>query len=172
MAKATKLKAVSQSYVPQTRNEVADHIDLIGRAQRDLQRIELDIDDTVSQLRLAQQPKIEQLTQTIAELSKGVQTWCEANRDSITEGGKVKSANLTTGEVNWRQRPPSVKTRASAQLFEKLKRLGFSFFIRSKQELDKDAILAKPETAKDAGIEIVTGIEDFVISPYEQQLAA
>ena len=172
MAKATKLKAVAQSYVPQTRNEVADHIDLIGTAQRELQRIELNIDDVVSKLRLEQQPKIEQLTQTIADLSKGVQTWCEANRDSITDNGKVKSANLTTGEVNWRQRPPSVKTRASAQLFEKLKRLGFSFFIRSKEELDKDAILAKPQTAKDAGIEIITGVEDFVITPFEQKLAA
>lgn len=172
MAKATKLKAVAQSYVPQTRNEVADHIDLIGAAQRELQRIELDIDDIVSKLRLDKQPIIEQLTQSIADLSKGVQTWCEANRDSITDGGKVKSANLTTGEVNWRQRPPSVKTRASAQLFEKLKRLGFGFFIRSKEELDKDAILAKPETAKDAGIEIITGVEDFVITPFEQKLAA
>lgn len=172
MAKATKLKAVAQSYVPQSRNEVADHIDLIGTAQRELQRIELDIDDIVSKLRLEKQPKIEQLTQTITELSKGVQTWCEANRDSITDGGKVKSANLTTGEVNWRQRPPSVKTRVSVQLLEKLKRLGFSFFIRAKEELDKDAILAKPETAKDAGIEIVTGIEDFVITPFEQKLAA
>ena len=172
MAKATKLKAVAQSYVPQSRNEVADHIDLIGTAQRELQRMELDIDDIVSKLRLDKQPKIKQLTNTIAELSKGVQTWCEANRDSITDNGKVKSANLTTGEVNWRQRPPSVKTRASAQLFEKLKRLGFSFFIRSKEELDKDAILAKPETAKDAGIEIITGVEDFVITPFEQKLAA
>lgn len=172
MAKAQKLKAVAQSYVPQSRNEVADHIDLIGSAQRELQRIELDMDDVVSKLRLAKQPKIEELTNTIADLSKGVQTWCEANRDSITDGGKVKSANLTTGEVNWRQRPPSVKTRASAQLFEKLKRMGFGFFIRSKEELDKDAVLAKPETAAAAGIEITTGIEDFVITPFEQQLAA
>jgi len=172
MAKVVKLKAVAQSYVPQTRNEVADHIDLIGNAQRELLRIELDIDDVVSKLRLAQQPKIEALSNTIADLSKGVQTWCEANRDSITDGGKVKSANLTTGEVNWRQRPPSVKTRASAALFEKLKRLGFGVFVRSKDELDKDAILAKPETAEAAGLEIATGIEDFVITPFEQKLAA
>lgn len=172
MAKAPKLKAVAQSYVPQSRNEVADHIDLIGTAQRELQRIELDIDDIVSKLRLEKQPKIEELTNTINDLSKGVQTWCEANRDSITDGGKVKSANLTTGEVNWRQRPPSVKTRASAQLFEKLTRLGFIFFIRNTPTLDKDAILAKPETALAAGIEITTGIEDFVITPFEQKLAA
>ena len=172
MAKAPKLKAVAQNYVPQSRNEVADHIDLIGSAQRELTRIELDIDDVVSKLRLDKQPRIEELTTTIQTLSKGVQTWCEANRDSITDGGKVKSANLTTGEVNWRQRPPSVKTRASAQLFEKLKRMGFSFFIRSKEELDKDAVLAKPETAAAAGIEITTGVEDFVITPFEQQLAA
>lgn len=172
MAKAPKLKAVAQSYVPQSRNEVADHIDLIGSAQRELTRIELDIDDHVSKLRLAQQPRIEELTKTIADLSKGVQTWCEANRENITDGNKVKSANLTTGEVNWRQRPPSVKTRASAPLFEKIRRLGYSFFIRSKEELDKEAILAKPETAAACGIEIVTGVEDFVITPFEQKLAA
>jgi phage host-nuclease inhibitor protein Gam len=172
MAKVTKLKTAAQNYVPQTRNEVADHINLIGSAQRELTRIELDIDDTVSQLRLAQQPKIEQLSNTIADLSAGVQTWCEAHRDEITDGGKVKFANLVTGEVNWRQRPPKVKTRGTDLLFEKLDRLGFKHLIRNNPELNKDAILANPKQAADAGIEITTGVEDFVITPYEQQLAA
>lgn len=172
MAKPTKLKTKAQLDVPQTRDAVASAIHEIGVAQRDILRIKLDIEDVTSNLTKEHQPTIDALNERIANLSTGVQSWCEANRDALTDGGKVKSANLITGEVNWRQRPPSVKTRASAQLFEKLKRLGFSFFIRNKEELDKDAILAKPETAAAAGIEITTGVEDFVIVPFEQDIAA
>ncbi|MGI0446373.1 host-nuclease inhibitor Gam family protein [Pseudomonas aeruginosa] len=34
-----------------------------------------------------------------------VQSWCEANRTELTDANKVKYANLTTGEVQWRIRP-------------------------------------------------------------------
>lgn len=172
MAKPTKLKTKAQLDVPQTRDAVASAIHEIGVAQRDILRIKLDIEDVTSNLTKEHQPTIDALNERIANLSTGVQSWCEANRDALTDGGKVKSANLITGEVNWRQRPPSVKTRASAALFEKLKRLGFSWMIRSKEELDKEAILAKPQIALDAGIEIATGVEDFVIVPFEQDIAA
>lgn len=172
MVKPTKLKTAAQTAVPQNKDEAADAIYRIGEAQRELKRIELLINDVVATLTAEKQPMIDAIKARIQNLSEGVQTWCEAHRAEITDGNKVKFANLITGEVNWRQRPPSVKTRASAVLFEKLKRLGFGHLIRTKEELDKEALLAKPEIARDAGIEITTGVEDFVITPYEQELAA
>ncbi len=172
MATPTKLKTQAQVAVPQSRDEAADAIFKIGAAQRDLKRLDLEYETITAEWRAAHQPMIDAIKTRIDDLSGGVQTWCEANRDAITESGKVKFANLTTGEINWRQRPPSVKTRATAQLFEKLKRLGFGWMVRSKEELDKEAILNKPTEAFDAGIEISTGIEDFIITPFERDLAA
>ena len=168
----TKLKTKAQTTVPQSRDECADAIYKIGEAQRELKRVELIINDVVATITAEKQPTIDAIKARVKDLTEGVQTWCEAHRLDITDNGKVKFANLITGEVNWRQRPPSVKTRASAELFERLKRLGFGWLIRTKEELDKDALLAKPEVAADAGIEINSGIEDFVITPFEQELAA
>ena len=48
-------------------------------------------------------------------------------------------------------------------------RLGLDRFIRTKQEINKEALLNEPEVAKGiAGITIKTGVEDFVIKPFEQ----
>ena len=59
--------------------------------------------------RKAEAPRLKELQDRIGMLQAGVQTWCEANREQIC--GKGKTANLITGEVSWRQRPPSVRVR-------------------------------------------------------------
>lgn len=50
----------------------------------------------------------------------------------------------------------------------------FAEFVRTKKEIDKDAILNQKERFSDGqvpGIKIVSGLEDFVIEPTEQELA-
>lgn len=84
----------------------------------------------------------------MAELQSGIQTWCEAHRDELTGNGKVKFANLTTGEVQWRNRPPSVSIRGADNVIELLRRLGLERFIRVKEEINKDAILNEKEAVK------------------------
>ncbi|WP_035603566.1 host-nuclease inhibitor Gam family protein, partial [Edwardsiella tarda] len=99
----------------------------------------------------------------------GVQGWCEANRDELTCNGKVKTANLVTGDIQWRIRPPSVSVRGPDSVMETLLRLGLSRFIRTKQEINKEAILNEPlAVAGVAGITVKTGVEDFSIIPFEQ----
>ncbi|WP_210392333.1 host-nuclease inhibitor Gam family protein, partial [Neisseria sp. HMSC075C12] len=49
----------------------------------------------------------------------------------------------------------------------------FAEFVRTKKEIDKDAILNQKERFSDGqvpGIKIVSGLEDFVIEPTEQEL--
>ena len=101
-----------------------------------------------------------------------MQGFCEANRSELTNGGKVKTANLITGEVQWRQRPPSVSVRGAESVIETLVRLGLNVFVRTKEEINKEAILNEPDAVKGvAGITVVTGVEDFVITPFEQAAA-
>ncbi|ELU7122231.1 host-nuclease inhibitor Gam family protein, partial [Escherichia coli] len=101
----------------------------------------------------------------------GIQTWCEAHRDELTGNGKVKFANLTTGEVQWRNRPPSVSIRGADNVIELLRRLGLERFIRVKEEINKDAILNEKEAVKNIpGITIKSDIEDFSIIPFEQDV--
>jgi len=114
------------------------------------------------------QPRLEELTSRIETLQAGVQVYCEAHRAELTGAGKVKTANLVTGEVQWRQRPPSISIRGADAVLQTLERMGLGRFIRTKQEPNKEAMLNEPDAVRGiAGISIVTGVEDFVITPFE-----
>ena len=70
--------------------------------------------------------------------------------------------------MNWRMRPPSVSIRGAEAVLETLARMGLTRFIRTKQEPNKEAMLNEPDAVRGiAGITIVTGVEDFVITPFE-----
>ncbi|MDD2721634.1 MAG: host-nuclease inhibitor Gam family protein [Gallionella sp.] len=173
MAKPARLKTPAQIYTSQSRDDAAADIRKIGDLQRDLQRVAAEMNDAIAHITSTYQPRLEAVNEQITTLQQGVQSWCEANRDDLTNGGKVKTANLITGEIQWRQRPPSVRVSKSEVVLETLTRLGLTRFIRNKPEVNKDAILDEPDAVRGvAGISIVTGVEDFVISPFEQQVAA
>lgn len=167
---ATRIKSTSTVQACQSKADAMRDIKAIGDLQRELGRIEADINDQIADLTKKAAPRIEQLRERLVELQAGVQTWCEANRVEIC--GKGKSANLVTGEVSWRQRPPSVslpraKDKVEA-LIQLLRAKGLTGFVRSKDEINKDAILADKDKVKDIkGIRVVTGVEDFVITPFE-----
>lgn len=169
----TRIKTPAQTYVPQTRDEAAADIRRIGDLQRDHLRKLSAMNDAIADIAAITQPSLDAIAEKIKQLQEGVQSWCEANRDELTNGNKVKTANFITGEVQWRQRPPSCSVRGAESVIEALKRLGLGKFVRTKEEVNKEAILNEPDAVKGvAGISIVTGVEDFVISPFEQEVAA
>ena len=56
-------------------------------------------------------------------------------------------------------------------MLEILLKLGLVRFIRVKEEVNKEAMLNEPELAATvAGVTIKTGVEDFVITPFEQDI--
>lgn len=174
MAKtATRLKAKAQTYVPQTRDEAAADIRKIGDLQRQLTRATTEMNDAIAHITQNFQPRLDAISEQLKTLQDGVQSYCEAHRLELTDGGKVKTANLITGEVQWRQRPPSVSVRGSDTVIEMLKRLGLARFVRTKEEVNKEAILNEPDQVRGvAGLTVVTGVEDFVITPFEQTAEA
>ncbi|PBR75814.1 host-nuclease inhibitor protein Gam, partial [Escherichia coli] len=107
MAKpAKRIKSAAAAYVPQSRDAVVCDIRRIGDLQREAARLETEMNDAIAEITEKYASQIAPLKTGIETLSKGVQGWCEANRDELTNGGKVKTANLVTGDVSWRQRPP------------------------------------------------------------------
>ena len=169
MARPQRIKAAAAEFVPASRAEADEAIRIIGDYQR--QRSDL---QTAMNTRLAEiKADFEQRAQPIAEsmrmLSHGVQTWAEANRGELLKAGG-KTVKLGNGELRWRTRPPSVTVRAAGLVIEALKRLGLDRFIRTKEEIDKEAILADPEAVRDVkGISVGQG-EDFVIVPFATEL--
>lgn len=166
----TRIKAKAQLDVPQSRDEAALYIRQIGDGQRQMLRAQAEMNDAIAHITATYQPTLEAQSGQLKLLQDGLQAWCESNRAELTNGGKVKTANLVTGEIQWRQRPPSVSVRGAESVIETLERLGLSQFVRTKLEINKDAILNEPDAVKGvAGITVVTGVEDFVITPFEQE---
>lgn len=170
MASKQRIKSAAQAYAPQTQTDCAADVTKLGDLQRNFSRMTADMNDEIAAIAKRYQPKLEDLTGRIETLQKGVQTYCEAHRDELTNGSKVKTANLITGEVAWRIRPPSVAIRGAEAVIETLKRMGLGKFVRTKDEVNKEAILNEPDQVRGiAGISIVSGVEDFVITPFEAQ---
>lgn len=165
--KKTRIKAATLE-TPQNLEEVQSWIKDLGDVQREHSRAVAAMNDQIAEITEAAKPAINALNDRLTALQTGIQTWCEAHRTELCPNGKT--ANLITGEVSWRQRPPSVAIRGQEAVLEALRTLGLHRFIRNKEEINKEAMLNEPEIAATvSGVSIKSGLEDFVIKPFEQQ---
>lgn len=172
---ATRLKKPTLAAVPQSRDACAAAIRQLGDLQREAERQRAAMNDAIAAITEQHQPVLSDLAQRMRALQDGVQAWCEAHRTELCgEGDRLgKTANLVTGEVSWRQRPPSVAIRGAEAVLKALARLNLERFIRTKTEPNKEAMLAEPQAVEGiAGISIVTGVEDFIVTPFEIEAPA
>lgn len=157
--------------VPQSREQAVSAIAEIGRRQREVTRLETAMNDEMSVIKARYEEAARPHGAAIEALTHGVRIWCEANRDALTQGGKVKSASLETGVVSWRTTPPKVVTRGVEAVLDQLRRLGLTRFIREKEELNKEAILNEPEAIVAIKGLSISQSEDFEVKPFEEALS-
>lgn len=169
--KATRIKTDTFAVRYQTREDVEQAIKAIGDLQRQLERESLAQNDEIGAITEKYAPRIAELQEQLKPMQEAVQAWCESRRDELTQNGKTKTGSFNTGEVQWRQRPPSVAIRGADSVIASLRTLGLVRFIRVKEEINKDAMLNEADLAATvAGVTIRKGVEDFVITPFEQDL--
>jgi phage host-nuclease inhibitor protein Gam len=176
LKKSKPVKApASAASVPQTKEEAAQAIAKIGEAQRARQVLESRMNEQIASIKEYYEELAQVHNEVIKSRSAGLQMFCEANRLQLTQMGKVKFASFTTGEVKWRTTPPKVTVRAAEAVLEMFRRFGMERFIRVKEEVNKEAILAEAgaaETIAAAGIAgvVISQAEEFVIEPFETKL--
>ena len=172
MSKKTRLKAEAVAVTFSNPFEVNAAIERIGHAQRERDLIETAMNAELAEIRARYEDQAAPHAEVIKVLRHAVQVYCEGNRADLTRGGK-KTYAFAAGEVSWRTRPPKVTVRGEGIVIATLKKLGLGRWIRTKEELDKNAILADPEAAAlvegVAGLSISQG-EDFVIKPFETKI--
>lgn len=172
MATRIKLKTPAATAVPQSKGDCASYIKTLGDVQRQFERSRAEMNDAIAHITQKFAPVLEAQTAQMIALQTGIQTWCEANHATLCEGGG-KTAQLITGEVSWRQRPPSVTIRGAGAVIETLLRMRLERFVRVKQEPNKEAMLNEPDAVRGiAGITIVSGVEDFIVVPFEVKTEA
>lgn len=171
MARSTKIKTQAAAVpVPQNRDDAVSAIARIGHHQRERERLKGEMDEQITTLREKYDRAMAPHVDEIKALTSGIHTWAEANRDELTQKGKVKTANLMTGELRWRITPPSCKLVRVKEAIEELKQKALKRFLRVKEEVNKEAILADQDAVKDCSWIKIEQSEDFVIVPFETDL--
>lgn len=167
-----KAKARALTRVPQTREDAVFAVGRIGTLRREIVARKSAADEQIRAVGEKVEEDLAPLAEELRQYEEGIQAYCEANRGALTEG-RVKFHDFGTGRVSWRLRPPRVAIRGADAVIEGCKRLGLGRFLRVKEEINKDAMLADADTARQiAGVSISSEGEDFVIEPVELETAA
>lgn len=157
--------------VPQSREEAAQFIHEIGMLQRQVARVEADMNDEIAEAKNRAEKATLGVRENIDLMTQGLRTWCEANRDALTDGNKRKFADLGTGKIEWKFAPPKVTIRGIDDVIVRIRTLGLLNFLREKIEIDKEAMLKEPEKARlIAGVVIGSDGENFYVEPIESEL--
>lgn len=169
MAKRIKQTA-NVAPVPKDLTEAREFMRRIGDEQRDASRIEHDLNDQVAAMREKYAALAAPHNKQVEELTEGLRIFAEAHRDELTNEGKKKTVDLGTGELGWRMRPPRVLLRNIPGVIESLQMLKLDRFLRTKLEVNKEAVLAEPEIAEQVKGITVKQDEDFFVVPAEDEL--
>lgn len=88
--------------VPQSRDEAASTVRVIGDLDRQVKRLEADMNDELARIKESYQSRADALKEGIEEKTEGLKMWAEANRLVLTDGEKTKTVDLGTGLIKWR----------------------------------------------------------------------
>ena len=87
MSKKIKTQAIMSA---QSRAEVVDNIAQMGALQREILRLNAELNDQITPLKQACDEKVAKLQAQINVLSESCHIWCEANRAELTDNHRVK----------------------------------------------------------------------------------
>lgn len=172
MAAKVKTKGVNLP-VPQDDSEARNAIREIGDLNRDVLRIEAEMNDRIAEIQAEFGAKVAPLREQVAAKTEGLRIFAEANRDRLTNGGKVKYARFATGSFSWRLRPAKVSIRGKDNVIAAIKSARLAKrFLRIREDLNKEAMLEDRATAAAIpGVSIGSDGEDFIVEPSETELA-
>ena len=152
-------------------DDAAELIKELGNKRREILRIETAMNDEVANIKHRFENQALPFKNDVEQIISSIQSWAEVNREDLTDGNKTKTVKLPTGEINWRSRPPKVTLRGKPKIIQALKDLGLQRFIRTSEDIDKEALLKEKTAATQiTGITISSVGEDFAIAPYELEI--
>ncbi len=158
-----------------TREDVEACVEKIARATIARDGLMAQMDHDLTDVRARFEPQITAYGQAIDGLMRDVQTWAE---DYPEQFGKTKSIDLMHGTIGFRVGMPKLKLLSGwtwARVLDVLKAELMQIFVRTKEEVDKEGIIAQrnelsPETFKKMGVKVVQD-EVFFVEPKREAVA-
>ena len=169
MAKKKSVKRTTVR-VPESIGEVAVFVRKIGENQRKFDVAKAGLNDEIEKIKAKAVGWSLKYQQEIDSLFEGIFIFAQAHRDELTEGGRKKTISLPTGDILWRLTPPAVSLKNVKRIIELCKSCRLKRFIRTKEEVDKEAMLKEPEKAKEIKGVTISQKEEFVVKPSEIEI--
>ncbi len=151
--------------VPKSLEGAAEFLAKIGEEQRAINEIQSCLNDAVDELKTKAMDDAKPHQEKVSELVEGLFAYAESNRDELTNGEKRKTVEVPTGTFGWRMTPPAVSLRDIPSILKNLKALKLKRFIRTKEEVDKEAMLKEPDVANKVKGVSIGQREEFVAKP-------
>jgi phage host-nuclease inhibitor protein Gam len=156
---------------PRSMLEAQNSLARIGELRRDLARHEAEMNDELADVRGRWQEGAADAQEELAKREAGLKAYCDTYRNGLTDSGRRKFYDFPTGRVGWRVRPPMVVLRNLKNVLAAIHKLKLTEFLRVKEEVDKEAMLAHQVIAqKIPGVKIRSAGEEFYIEPREEDL--
>lgn len=175
MAGKTTRKAIVLPTVP-NREEMASTLHEYAKTDAAIRKMEAEMDQKIADVRKKYEQSLTEMKESQEDRMKQVHMWAENNRDDFDD---KKSLDLVHAVIGFRTGNPAVKAQKGFTLvscLNLLKKNNHTQFIRTKEELDKEAILAKRTDAEtlaiigEAGLEI-SQTETFFIDTKSEAVA-
>jgi phage host-nuclease inhibitor protein Gam len=152
--------------LPRTRAEAEAVVREIAEAKTEQAALKAEMDARITEIRADYERRLARLDEKIGPLVEAIHAWAEANR---SEFGQRKTLEMLHGFIGWRTTPPAVKPLRGltwAAFLERIKELGRMDFIRVREDVNKEAILAARETedVERLGVQIVQ-VDEFFVEP-------
>lgn len=158
-----------------TRAQADEAFAAFSKAQSEQQKIEAEMELAMTKVRQKYQDRLAELAEEQKEQFAVLESFALANRDELFD--KKKSLELVHGVIGFRSGNPAVKNRKRftwAAITEMLKEF-LPDYVRTKEEPDKERLLADREVAEVAekfekcGIVIVQD-ETFFVEPKKEEV--
>lgn len=131
-----------------------------------LNAMKSDMDAEINSIREDYAPDLAALEKTIGEKTECLKAWAEVNP---AEFGKARSIDMQCAVIGWRTGNYQIKPLAKwtwDRVLERLKSINLIRYIRTKEEVDKQTIIADRESLDLAAIGVrVFQEESFYIDP-------
>ena len=155
-------------------DDVGEAITAINAAQNAVSSLEREMNEKLQAIKTTYEDRARPLRVDLELLSTAVRDYCAKNRMalSVAAEGK-KSVQFSSGEVAWKQGRPSVWVNPKVTieaLMKVLKARRLGKLIRTKHELDKQAVLRAPEAIKGMKDLRIESKEVFAIRPFGSEI--
>lgn len=169
MSPATNKIKTDAIEAPSNQAEAEALLKEIGVLQRKVSGVENTMNDKMAVLKDKYEKEAQPLNDDIDTKFKALHVYAEANKSELLSKNS-KTAKLSTGELIWRKSPPKVSVRDQDSVIVALRKHDLDDFIRTKEEVNKEAILADPDRVDGIKGITINSKEMFVAVPFESKI--